>query len=131
MDFEDGDAGGYFQEAVEGGVGSDVVAEEGAYFPGPLLEVETDDVGLVGVGEFFGAEGFGGAAYAEGAFAAGAEVADPLDVTARGDQVALAVEDEQVDRVAAPLAGLAAADREHPAAHQADAQVGQCRRPAC
>ncbi|GAA1569062.1 hypothetical protein GCM10009804_26870 [Kribbella hippodromi] len=125
VDLEDGDAGGDVVEDLVGGVLGDVAAEEGADFPGPLLQVEAEGGDFVGVGEFLGAEGLGAAAELEAGDAAGAQVLHPLGVAARGDQVTLAVDDQQVHRRTPPLAGLATLDRQHPAAHQAHTELRQ------
>jgi cold shock CspA family protein len=59
--------------------------------------------------------------------AARAQVAHPPRVSARGHQLARALEGQEVDRRSPWLAGLAAAHLQHPRARDADAQAGQAR----
>src|SRR5918995_203295 len=99
--------------------------EERADLPFPALEVGTQDRGLVIVGELARGEVLCAAAEEQAALALGAEVADPLRVPARRDEVSRAFEGQQVDRVTSWLTGLSAADLEHPRPGDAHPEAGE------
>src|SRR5208283_4322197 len=80
---------------------------------------------LVVVGDLLGDERLGAAAQEQLPLAGDPQVADPLRMTARRDKVALAVDDQEIDRGGAPLAALAAPDGQDSRAQDADAEAGQ------
>ena len=100
-------------EVVGRGVRPDA-AEELPDLPFPALEVGAEDRDLVGVRHLHGANPLTPAAAQEVGLACHSQVANPLRVPARRDEVALALEVKDVDRDAARLAGL-------PTAHLEDA----------
>src|SRR6266849_9822510 len=73
----------------------------------------SQDRRLLVVGHLINAHILGLPADGESSGAADADIAHPLRLAARGDQVALALEAERVDRGAVPLATLAPLHREH------------------
>ena len=99
--------------------------EECADFPGPLPQVRPQKLRLLGIRKLDHLDRFVSRAQPELACAADADVADPFRHPARGDQVAHAVDGEQVDRGPPPLAALAPLDFEHPRAGDAEAEPGQ------
>ncbi len=102
-----------------GGVRSDA-AEECADFPFPAPEVGAQDRDLVVVGQFDRSEALCAPTKEEAALTLGTEVSDPLRVPAGRDEVARALESQQIDRSAPWLAGLASPDFED--ARSRDAQ---------
>ena len=107
-----------------GGVRADA-AEEHPDFRLPPLEVGTHYRHFLIVGELAPAERLGALADPELAGAGGTQVAHPLAVAPGRKQVATPVVVEQVDRGRAPLAALAAFDREHARARDAHTVSGQ------
>lgn len=91
----------------------------------PALQMGAQDRQLVVVGEFAGAEVLCAAAEQQAALASDAEVADPVRVAARRDEVARPLEGQQVDGRTSRLAGLAATDFEHPRSRHAHTETGQ------
>src|SRR6266850_2424301 len=89
-------------------------AEELLHLPRPLLQVGAQDRRLLVVGQLLHAHLLGLPADGEPCGAADADITHPLRLTARGDQVALALEGERIDRGAVPFAALAPLHREHP-----------------
>ena len=100
------------EELFVGGVGANPV-EEGADLELPALQVGAEHGDLLVVAELAAAERLDLLPHPQLAGASGPEVADPLALTARRDQVAPTVELEQVDRDGAPLAARAPLDGEH------------------
>jgi hypothetical protein len=94
-------------------VRSDAV-EEHADLGLPALQVGAEQRRLLVVEELGGGERLGATAKPQPPRAASAEVADPLRVPARRDEVASAVHHQQVDGRTARLARLTAAYLEHP-----------------
>src|SRR5436305_6597857 len=86
--------------------------EEGADLPFPHLQVGAQERRLLLVGQLGGGEALG-ATTNQSALAADPQVADPLGVTSRRDQVLAALEAQRVDRGLPPLAALAPFDFEH------------------
>src|SRR4051794_12603232 len=94
------------QELGVGGVRSDA-REERADLPFPALEVGAQDRDLaVVVGKFHRGEALCPPTDEQAAHALGTEVADPLRVPARSDEVAPVLERQQIDRGTPWLAGL-------------------------
>src|SRR5258707_93967 len=88
--------------------------EELLHLPRPLLQVGAQDRRFLVVGHLLYAYILGLPADGEPCGAADADITHPLRLAARGDQVALTLEGERVDRGAVPLAALAPPHREHP-----------------
>src|SRR4030095_6540026 len=96
--------------------------EELTDFPRPLLEIGAEDRWLLPVGHLLDVHGLGVPAERDSRRAADTDVAHPLGLPARRDQIALAGEAERVDGGAAPLPGLATLHREHSHALHAQAE---------
>src|SRR6516164_6379578 len=101
--------------------------EEHADLGLPALQVGTQDRHLLPVADLERAERLAMAAANQPSLAADPNVAHPLGVPAGRDQVALAVEDEQVHRRAPPLPRASALDLEHARAPDADPQTREPR----
>src|SRR5580704_750706 len=86
--------------------------EESVDLPRPPLEVGAQDRRLLAVGHFLDAHGLGPATDGEPPGPARPDVADPLRLPARGDQVAPARELERVDRGPVPRSALAPLHRQ-------------------
>ena len=123
-DAEGGEAGGGGGDVGVGGVGRQAV-EEPPDLPCPRLQVRPQDRRLVGVGELDGVERLDAAADAQRAGAGGRAGCGPTGSRRGRDEVARAVDGEQVDRRAAELAGRAAAHLEDARALDADAAPGE------
>jgi AcrR family transcriptional regulator len=82
LDAEHGEAGGDLEKTLVGGVGLDVIAEEGADLPGPFLQVEPQDLGLLRVGDLGPEEGLGAAADLQPGLGVDAQGAEQLSLRA-------------------------------------------------
>jgi len=111
-------------ELVIAGVRSDTTKER-ADLPFPTLEVCAQDRDLVVIGELDRGEALSAPAEEQTALASGTEVAYPLRVPARRDEIASAFETQQIDRGTAWLAGLASADLEDPGPRDAQPKARQ------
>jgi peptidoglycan/xylan/chitin deacetylase (PgdA/CDA1 family)/glycosyltransferase involved in cell wall biosynthesis len=101
VDPEDRESGRDLGDLPVGGVLAEPV-EEPAYLPAPLGQVGADEGGLVGVGKLRNGDRLDLAAQSQLATARHADVADPLRLPARSDQVTNAGNGEQVDRGRTP-----------------------------
>lgn len=101
--------------------------EELSDLPLPVAEVRTQDRLLLRVGQFDGGEVLAATAEQQMPFACDAEVAHPLSVTTRRDQVANAVQSQRVDRVPSRLAALTTVDFEDPRSPRAQAKPSRAR----
>lgn len=99
FDAEDRMAGRDAPQVGVGGLRSDA-AEECADLPFPALEVVAQDRNLVVVGQPGRSEALSTPTEQKAALASGTEVADPLRVPAWRDEVAGALESQEVDRTA-------------------------------
>src|SRR4051794_11312205 len=99
-------------------------SEEHSYLRLPPTEVGAQDLDLVVVADLCRAELLRTPSEPEPAFARDPQVAHPLSDAARCDEVAAAVEGEQVDRCGAPLAAGPAAHLEHARAPDAEPRAG-------
>src|SRR4051812_32171660 len=100
-------------------------AEEDADLRLPSLEVRAEDVHLRVVGQLARAERLDPAAEPQSPLACDPQVAHPLGDAARRDEVAAAVERQQVDRGRAPFAARSAADLEDARAPDAHSAAGR------
>src|SRR5580692_5171 len=114
-DQEYGVAGGDLEQLLRGRVRADAV-EEHPDLELPAPQVRAEQFRLLLVGQLGGGECLDAPTDAQLAAARHPQVAHPLGLTARRDEVPPALERERVHRVAAPLAALAAAHRQDPAA---------------
>src|ERR1700694_791650 len=101
--------------------------EEHAHLRFPALQVGAQDRQLALVVELHRPERLAAPAETQSAFATSAQVTHPLSLAARGDEVALAVERQQVHRGASPDARAAAAYFKDARAPYADPEPGECR----
>src|SRR4051794_17907164 len=99
--------------------------EEHAYLCLPPPQVRPQDVDLVGVGDLGCSERLDAAPEPQPPASGNPKVADPLRHTARRDEVATAVQGQEVDRCRAPLAAGPPPDLED--ARSPDAQPETCR----
>src|SRR5918996_350424 len=105
-------------------IGTDTLKER-ADLPGPFLEIRAEKQQLLFIGKFRGGELLRPATLAQAPLTTRPEVAHPLRLAARRDDVSLAVELKRVYRRPAPLAALAAAHFEDAGTHEAHAEAGQ------
>src|SRR5262249_26508924 len=121
VDPEDGMLGRDPKQLLVGGLGADP-AEELVDLPLPLLQVGAQQRRSFLGRHLARLELLGAAAEDEAPAPGDAHVAHPLRLPARCDQIALALEDEQVDRGAAPLPALAPPDFEDARPGEAEPQ---------
>lgn len=84
--------------------------KEGAGLPFPALQIGAQKGRPLLGGKLLGAELLTAATDHKPPLAAGSQVAHPLRLTAGGDQVAITLKVEQIDRGAAPLSALSPLD---------------------
>ena len=123
-DAEHGEARCHREQLLVGRVLAEPL-EEAADLPGPLSQVVPKDRRLVGVGQLDHGDGLHAAAEPQLATPGHPDVAHPLGVAPRRDEIPHAVDRHQVHRRGAPLPRLPAAYGQDPAAHEADAEPGQ------
>src|SRR5262249_39990016 len=99
--------------------------EEAIHLEAPALEVGTQDGRLLRIDQLDGAERLAPPPETQLSAARGPQVADPLRLAARRDEVALPVADQEIDRHDAPLARLPSAHGEVARSPQADSEPGE------
>src|SRR4051794_40342114 len=102
-------------------------AEELADLPLPAREVCAQDGGLVVVGHLYGGEILRPLTPEQAPLAPDAEVSHPVRVSTRGDEVAIPVQIQRIDRGPMRLAGLSPPDLQHARSREGQTEAGQAR----